>query len=142
MKNILIIDGQGGKIGRALIEKLLACEHDFLITAVGTNSIATANMLKAGSIRAATGENSIVVASRSADVIAGPVGIVMADAMLGEITPRAAQAVATANAVRILLPMNRMPCETTIVGTRDLPLGTLIDMTVEEICNVAGEQTK
>lgn len=133
MKKILIIDGQGGKIGRALIEKLLGSGNEFDITAVGTNSIATANMLKAGSVRAATGENSIVVASKRADIIAGPIGIIMADAMLGEITARAAEAVAAADAVRILIPMNRMPCETTIVGTRDLPLGTLIDMAAEEI---------
>ncbi|MBQ4353472.1 MAG: DUF3842 family protein [Clostridia bacterium] len=139
MKNILIIDGQGGKIGRALIEKLLDSGKPLSVTAVGTNSIATANMLKAGPIRAATGENSIVAACRKADIIAGPVGIVMVDAMLGEITARAAAAVACADAVRLLIPMNSMPCETTIIGVRDLPLGTMIAMAAEEIAALTEE---
>lgn len=133
MKHILIIDGQGGKIGRALIEKLLEASGDFEITAVGTNSIATSNMLKGGAVRAATGENSIIVASKKADVIAGPIGIIMADAMLGEITEKAAAAVATANAKRVLIPMNRTPCDTTIVGIKDSPVTVLINQAVEEI---------
>lgn len=137
LKRILIIDGQGGKIGRALIEKLLETNENFDITAVGTNSIATANMLKGGVIHAATGENSIIAASKKADVIAGPIGIIMADAMLGEITAKAAAAVASADAVRILIPMNRTPCETTIVGIRDMPLGSLINLAAEEICKAA-----
>lgn len=112
---ILIIDGQGGKLGRMLVEKCMRCRGaEDSVVAVGTNAIATACMLKAEPDEAATGENAIVVCARRADVILGPVGIVIADAMNGEVAPGAAIAVGQSNARRILIPLNR--CDTTIVG--------------------------
>ena len=114
---ILIIDGQGGKLGRQLVEKCMAAKGDGdTVIAVGTNAIATANMLKADPDEAATGENAIVVCSRKADVICGPVGVVIADAMNGEVTPKAARAVGQADARRVLIPLSR--CDTTVVGVR------------------------
>jgi len=86
--NILVIDGQGGQLGGQLIKSLKLNFKEINITAVGTNATATATMLKAGANQAATGENPVVVACRKADVIIGPVGIVIADALFGEITPR------------------------------------------------------
>lgn len=137
MKRLLVIDGQGGRIGRSLIEQLAArfSEEELEITAVGTNASATAGMMKAGGsrIRGATGENAVVVCSRRADIIAGPLGIVMADALLGEITERAACAVSSASAVRVLIPMNRTQCDNIIAGVPDVPLGTLIGAAAEEI---------
>ena len=94
MKKLLIIDGQGGRIGRALLEQMMPYSDRIDLYAVGTNAVASANMLKAGNVKAAAGENSVLVLSRKADIIAGPIGIIIADAMLGEITPAMAMAVA------------------------------------------------
>ena len=99
---ILVIDGQGGQLGGQLIKSIKGNFEDIDIIAVGTNATATATMLKAGANQAATGENSVVVACRKADIIIGPIGIVIADAMLGEVTPQMAVAVGQADAVRIL----------------------------------------
>ena len=112
--NILVIDAQGGGIGRqliALLKKEMPAAH---ITAIGTNATATSAMLKAGADEAATGENPVVVACRRADVIVGPIGIVIADALLGEVTPSMAQAVAQSPAKRILIPVNH--CDNIVVG--------------------------
>ena len=97
---------------------------DSTVTAVGTNSLATSAMLKAGANRVATGENAVVVSSRKADVIIGPIGIVIADSLLGEITPRMALAVAQSNAKRILIPVNH--CDNLVVGVDDLNINKLI----------------
>lgn len=111
---ILVIDGQGGGLGRQLVAAVKKAVPQAVVTAIGTNSAATSAMLKAGADRAATGENAVVVGCRRADVILGPIGIVMADALLGEITPAMAQAVAQSDARRILIPANR--CDTLVVG--------------------------
>lgn len=95
---IMIVDGQGGGVGRCLVEALEAKLPKARLLAVGTNAAATANMMKGGDVEGATGENAVVVNSRKADVIVGPMGIVMADAMLGEITPKMAQAIAGSSA--------------------------------------------
>ena len=124
MPRILIIDGQGGRIGSQLIEALRERIKDAEITAVGTNSIATANMLKASPDSAATGENPVIVACRKADVIAGPVGIVIADSLGGEVTPKMAKAVGQSNAARVLIPVNR--CDNMVAGVGDVPLTALI----------------
>lgn len=124
MPKILIIDGQGGRIGSQLIEALRERIKDAEITAVGTNSIATANMLKASPDSAATGENPVIVACRKADVIAGPVGIVIADSLGGEVTPKMAKAVGQSNAARVLIPVNR--CDNMVAGVGDVPLTALI----------------
>ena len=123
--NILVIDGQGGQLGSQLIKTIRANYKDAKVIAVGTNATATAAMLKAGAHQASTGENPVVVACRKADVIIGPVGIVIADAMFGEITPKMAVSVGQADAVRILLPVNK--CDNLVAGVPDLNLSTLIE---------------
>jgi len=128
---ILVIDGQGGGVGRALVEKLRARMPDGEILAVGANAIATSAMLKAGATAAATGENAVRVCARDADVIAGPIGIVLKDAMMGEITGGMAAAVATAKARRVLVPVQR--CATTVAGTAGFSLQQLLDDAVEQI---------
>ena len=104
---IVVIDGQGGKIGKTIIEQLKAADSSCEIIAIGTNSLATSAMLKAGADNGATGENPVVIASRSADVIVGPIGIIAADSMLGEITPKMAEAVGQSSARKVLIPVNR-----------------------------------
>ena len=134
--NVLIIDGQGGAMGAALIRAILARFPDLSITAVGTNAAATSAMLKAGASEAATGENPALVACRRADVILGPVGIVIADAMLGEVTPDMACAVGQAKARRILIPMNR--CETLIAGARSQGTTALLSDAVDCLAELLG----
>ena len=129
--NILVIDGQGGGIGRQIVQSVRATMPDISITAVGTNSIAAAAMLKAGADRAATGENSVVVCCRDADVIIGPVAIVIADSLLGEITPVMAAAVARSEAKRILVPVNC--CNNIIAGVPDLSVGRLVECVMDEL---------
>ena len=114
--NILVVDGQGGRMGRTLTEEIRKICPGAEITAVGTNSIATGNMMKADCAdHYATGENAVIVACRTADVIVGPLGITMADAMMGEISPAMANAVASSLARRVLIPMNL--CSTYVAGT-------------------------
>ena len=138
MKKVVIIDGQGGRIGRSLVEQLIPYAEQLDLYAVGTNAIATSNMLKGGNVKAATGENSVVVLTKKADIIAGPIGIIIADAMLGEITPAAACAVSSADAARILVPMNKNQCDNIVVGVKDVPLNTLIEQAKDEILRIAG----
>ena len=122
---ILVIDGQGGQLGSQLIKVLRSQFENIQIMAVGTNAIATAAMLKAGAQQASTGENPALVACRKADVIIGPIGIVIADAMFGEVTPKMAVAVGQAEAVRILLPVNK--CDNLVAGVPDLNMSVLIE---------------
>lgn len=128
---ILVVDAQGGGIGKQLITEIKKEISDAYIMAVGTNTIATNAMIKAGADEAATGENSIVVASRKADVIVGPIGIVIADSMLGEVTSKMAAAIASSNAKRILLPFSH--CDNVIVGVGDMTVGKLVTKAVEEV---------
>lgn len=122
--NILIIDGQGGQLGAQLVKEITVRFPEVRITAVGTNATATAAMLKAGAKQAATGENPVTVACRKADVIIGPIGIVIADSMYGEVTPQMAVAVGQAAATRILIPMNR--CENVIAGVQDVTMSEML----------------
>ena len=122
MRKILIIDGQGGQIGSQLIKSII--EYDVEIMAVGTNSTATNAMLKAGAKNGATGENPVIVGCKTADIIIGPVGIVIADSLYGEITPKMAIAVGQSNAKKILIPINK--CDNIIVGVNDLSLTVMI----------------
>ena len=126
---VLIIDGQGGGLGRQLVAAVKEYDQDIEVLAVGTNSTAANAMLRAGADQAATGENSAVVAARRADVIMGPVGIVIADAMLGEITPRMAAAVGQSSAKRILIPVNL--CDNIVVGVTDAPMGKNVQNAIE-----------
>lgn len=129
--NCLVIDGQGGRLGKLLIEGIRREFPEAEITAVGTNAAATATMLKAGADEAATGENPVVVACRKADVIAGPIGIVIADSLLGEVTPKMAVAVAQSRAARVLVPMNR--CDNLIAGVSAQSIGELAADAVAKI---------
>lgn len=129
--NILVIDGQGGGVGKLLCAHIKKNFPEVTVTAVGTNTIATNAMMKAGADQGATGENAAVVACRKADLIVGPLGIVVADSLLGEITPVMAQAVAQANAKRILLPFRH--CDNIIVGVTDFTLSKLLEQTISEI---------
>ena len=131
---VVVIDGQGGSLGKALVEGvkgLEGCE----IYAVGTNSIATSAMLKSGADFGATGENPVVVNCRDADIITGPIGIIAADSLLGEITEKMAAAVAKSNAAKVLIPVSR--CSVTVAGVRDMPMGELIKIAVEKIKTLA-----
>ena len=132
--NILVIDAQGGGIGKQLVAAIKVAMPNADITAVGANSAATAAMKKAGADRAATGENAVVVNSKKADVIAGPIGIVISDALLGEITSAMANAVATSNAKRILIPVSH--CDNIVAGTGDMNVSSLIKSAVEELKNI------
>ena len=129
--NILVIDAQGGGIGKQVVAAIKQNMPEMEITAVGTNSAATTAMLKAGADHAATGENAVIVGCRRADVIVGPVGIVIADSSYGEITPAMALAVGQSNARRLLIPVNH--CDNFIVGVSDLSLGKLIESVISEI---------
>ena len=129
--DILIIDGQGGNLGRQLTKRLKEALPQADVTAVGTNSTATENMLKGGADHAATGENAVIVNARRAKVIAGPLGIVIADALLGEVTPAMARAVGSSDAVRVLIPMNR--CETLVAGVGEKPMAELIEDAVGKV---------
>lgn len=115
---ILVVDGQGGKIGKAIIEGLKKAVPNTSIYAIGTNSIATSTMIKAGADFAATGENAIVVNAKDADVIIGPSGLVIANSLLGEITAKMAVAIGKSKGHKVLLPINK--CNTHIVGVDEL----------------------
>lgn len=128
---ILVIDGQGGKIGKLLVEKLKQNLPSIELTAIGTNSIATASMLKAGADFGATGENPVLVNCSDADIIIGPIGIIAANSFLGEITPAMAAAVGQSKAQKILIPTNR--CNITIVGTQELLFNDYVTQTLEMI---------
>jgi hypothetical protein len=126
---VLVIDAQGGGIGRQLVTGIKAKIPSAFVTAVGTNSVATSSMLKAGADVAATGENAVKVGARKADVIVGPIGIVIADALYGEITPEMAVAVGQSDAKKVLIPINH--CDNIIAGVPDLSIGKLIDSAIE-----------
>ena len=133
--NVLVIDGQGGGLGRQLVAALSAQCPDIRLVAVGTNSVAAQAMHKAGAQRAATGENAVVVNCRNADIIVGPIGIVIADALLGEITPAMAAAICQADAKRVLIPVNH--CENFVVGVPEGPVSQLVQTAaqkVKELC--------
>ncbi len=136
--NILVIDGQGGQLGANLIRSIYEKLPDADITAVGTNAAATASMIKAGVKKAATGENPVIVAAKKADIITGPIGIVIADSMLGEITPAMAQAVGSASAVRILIPVNK--CENLVAGVGSASVTVLIEDAVRKLLCVIDKE--
>ncbi len=136
---IAVIDGQGGGLGRQVVAALREeyAPETVEILAVGTNSTAAAAMHKAGADGAATGENAVVVAARRADIIVGPVGIVIADALLGEVTPAMAVAVGQSAARRILIPVNH--CDNIVVGVPDLTVSALVRGVLAEVRAVVCE---
>ena len=130
---LLIIDGQSGRLGAQIIDGLkragLPDQHS--IVAVGTNALATSGMINAGADQGATGENAVIVQCRMADVIVGPIGITLADAMLGEITPAMATAVGASNAARVLIPSDR--CDTYVIGVAPMTRKQQIDAAVAQV---------
>ena len=131
---LVIIDGQSGRMGALLAERIKAAKLPCEVLAVGTNAIATAAMMKAGADQGATGENPVLVACRTADVIAGPIGILSADALLGEITPKMAVAIGQSPAKKVLIPVNR--CQHFVVGCRDVSMGEYVKLAVEEVLKI------
>ena len=128
---ICVIDGQGGGIGSTIIRKVKEVfEETVEIVALGTNAIATAQMLKAKANRGASGENAIVQTVGRMDLIIGPLGIVMANAMMGEVTPKMAEAVSSSPARKLLLPLTQENVQ--IVGASALPLPRLIETMIEK----------
>ena len=123
--DILIIDAQGGGLGRQVITAVKKKFPAVTITAVGTNSMATANMRKAGADHTATGENAVIVCSRKAELIICPIGAVIADSMYGEITPAMAAAIGQSPARRLLIPMNQ--CDNIVLGTSSVSVGDAIN---------------
>lgn len=128
---VVVIDGQSGRIGQLFIEKAVKAGLNCDLIAIGANAIATSAMLKAGASAGATGENPVVVVCRTAEVIVGPIGILAADAMLGEITPKMAAAVGQSQAKKLLLPVNL--CNNIVVGTQNLSLSRILDEAVETL---------
>lgn len=133
---LVIIDGQGGKMGKSVIEQLKKRFPHLETYAIGTNSIATSAMMKAGANYGATGENPAIVNAQDADIIIGPIGIVMANALLGEITPAMAAAIGASQAYKILIPVNR--CNHYIVGCQEGSLSDYIQMVCDEVGRKAG----
>ena len=128
---IVVIDGQGGKMGAAIIQELRSGHIDANIVAVGTNSAATGTMLSARPSAGATGENAVIVNCRDADYIIGPIGILVADALHGEITPVMSVAIGQSAGKKILVPVNR--CNTNVLGVQDHALGDYIKMIPAQI---------
>jgi hypothetical protein len=134
---VLVMDGQGGGIGSVVIKALRsAVTENVEILALGTNSAATARMMKAGANRGATGENAIVQMAAKADVIMGPLAILMAHAMMGEVTPRMAEAVSMSNAKKILIPLTQERVR--LVGITADPLPHLVEEAVKVVKEIVG----
>jgi hypothetical protein len=134
---VMVMDGQGGGIGSAVIKAVrIAVKEDVEILALGTNSVATATMMKAGANRGATGENAIVQTSPKADVIVGPLAVLMAHAMMGEVTPRMAEAVSMSKARKIMIPLTQE--KVALVGIKADPLPHLVEEAVKLVKEMAG----
>lgn len=131
MKKVVLIDGQGGRLGQLLAEAITAEGLSCDLLAIGTNSIATSAMLKGGAKQGATGENPVIVACRDADVIVGPIGILSADSLLGEITPAMAVAIGQSKALKLLLPVSH--CSNQVVGVKPLSMNEMVKATVERL---------
>lgn len=133
---LVVIDGQGGGVGAALCKEIKKRLPTQIVTCVGVNAIATAAMLKAGANLGATGENAVRVQARDADIIMGPIGIVLKDALMGEVTGEVAALVGQSHAQKILIPVKR--CQVTIAGMPDLPLAGAVECAVDEVERILG----
>ena len=134
---VAVVDGQGGGIGRAIVEKLKAALPDIRVVALGTNALATSQMLKAGADDGATGENAIIHNMLHVDIVCGVVGILSANAMMGELSPRMAEAIGSSHTYKVLLPLNR--CHIHIVSVEDIPMTQHIDNLVVEVARYLEE---
>lgn len=128
---VAVIDGQGGRLGQLIVDSVKKEQLNCELYAIGTNSIATSAMMKAGAENGATGENPVIVACRDADVIIGPIGIISADSLLGEITPAMAVAVGQSKALKLLLPVSH--CNNQVVGVRPLSMNDMVKTAVERL---------
>ena len=133
---VVVIDGQGGRLGQLLCEAIVKEKIDCELLAIGTNSIATSAMLKGGASQGATGENPVIVACRTADIIIGPIGIVSADSLLGEITPAMAAAIGQSRAVKLLLPVSH--CNNQVVGVKKLTMNEMVAEAAEKLKGIIG----
>jgi len=133
---IVVIDAQGGGLGKVIVEKLKEKVNNAEIIALGTNAAATGAMKKAGATQAATGENAIVYNAHRADIIIGGIGIIAANSMLGEITPKMAEAVSSSDALKILIPIGK--CHILIPGSQSYTINELIDKAI----GLASEHTE
>lgn len=131
---IAVVDGMGGGVGKAIVEALVRRCPDAQIWALGTNALATAAMKKAGAHMAATGENAICVSCARADIVVGSLGVVLAESMMGEITPRIAREISASPAQKLLIPTNK--CHVTLIGMREMTMGQQIDELVERVTQV------
>lgn len=128
---IVVIDGQGGRIGKMVIEAILDITQNHELIAIGTNALATATMIKAGATKAATGENPVFVNAQTADLIIGPIGIIMANSLLGEVSEKMAVAISSSSARKILVPISK--CNHVVVGVQDLSLNEYIQLVTQEV---------
>lgn len=135
---IVVVDGQGGRLGKLLVEGVKARLPRAQVYALGTNSIATSTMLKAGADFGATGENPVIRGVMDADAVLGPVGIVVAHAILGEVTPAMAEAVGGCRAKKFLVPMNG--CGVVVAGVKEQPLSAYVAQAVEQMTEFLGEE--
>lgn len=128
---IAVVDGQGGGIGRAIVEKIKTAMPEVEVLALGTNSAATGQMIRAGADDGATGENAIVHNMKYVDVVVGVIAIINANSMMGELSPKMAQAIGESRAFKVLLPINR--CNIHVVSVEDAPLSVHLDNAVKAI---------
>ena len=135
---VVVIDGQGGRLGQLIVEEIVKEKLPCELYAVGTNSIATSVMLKAGASYGATGENPVKVVCLDADVIIGPIGIIAADSLLGEVTPEMAAAIGRSRAVKLLLPVSQ--CNNQVVGVQQLSMNELVKEAVERLKGLLGSE--
>ena len=130
-KLVVVIDSQGGGLGKAIVEKIKKSDLGVRVLGIGTNTVATMAMLKAGADDAVTGENAVLYNAQFADYIIGGLGIIAANSMLGEISPAMANAISSSRAVKLLIPVNK--CNLYVVGTQENGLGEKIDEALARI---------
>lgn len=131
---ILIVDAQGGGLGKAIAERLIQEKLAAQIIGVGTNSAATISLRKGGVTATATGENAVIYNAQNADIIVGGIGIICANAMMGEISGAMANAISQSKAIKVLIPLNR--CNIRVCGMSGQPLSLLLDKAAEDIRSI------